>query len=476
MVHPIVLIHGYGGEGRPSEVQRIYGDLPEVLYHRYGQRRPVIINLSRFITLEDGVSLYDLAQALHQALRRPEHRYLLESGFNAIVHSTGGLLLRTWLRHFSPRPSPLKHAVHLAPAHFGSGWAHLGRGQLARWFREVFQHAEPGTRILEALELGSPYAWDLHTWFLDHPVAETFGTFEYVMVGSEADSRWFALPLRYAHEDGSDGVVRVAAANLNYRWLVLEPEPEAQAPTSHAPIRRFYRLKFAKTAPPVPFAVLPRCAHSGKPLGIVTGHEPRETLLRLLDRALTDTTPSDYRKSMEVFQQATQHTYQQVAQEPPPPWFKPWERLWNRKQQYDPHAMVVLRFVDQFGAPVPHVDIYFRAAPRARRARTRRIADLLEHHHRNHQHPSTHVFYLRTATFQESQGRWVSLLDNVQGFTLQVTATEPETRDIQYVPFSWPLNAPDLAPLVHPHQTTLVEIRLLRYGRKRLFRLYPYRP
>ncbi len=61
MILPIVLIHGYGGEGRPSEVRQIYGDLPEVLYHRYGTPRPVVINLSRFITLEDGVTLYDLA-------------------------------------------------------------------------------------------------------------------------------------------------------------------------------------------------------------------------------------------------------------------------------------------------------------------------------------------------------------------------------------------------------------------------------
>ncbi len=470
---PIVLIHGYGGEGRPSEVRRIYGDLPEVLAHRYGGVRPVVINLSRFVTLEDGVRLYDLAQALHHALQQPEHRYLLEKGFNAIVHSTGGLLIRTWLRYFSPRPSPLRHAIHLAPAHFGSGWAHLGRGQLARWYREVFQHAEPGTQILATLELGSPYAWDLHTWFLEHPVGKTFGTREYVMVGSEADTRWFALPLRYAHEDGSDGVVRVAAANLNYRWLVLEPDPRALGSSPPGPLKSFYRLKFLKTSPPVPFAVLPHCAHSGTPLGIVTGHEPRKALLRLLDRALTDETPEDDRRTLQAFQKQTRRTYEQVAHEPDPPWFKPWARLWNRKQQYDPHAMVLLRLVDQFGQPVAHVDIYHRAR---RRMQTRRIHDLLEHHHRNQQHPGTHVFYLRTTTYDEGTGQWRSLLDRIGGFQIQITATEPETRDIRYVPFSWPLAGRELAPLIQPHETTLVEIRLLRISRERLFRLYPFRP
>ncbi len=472
MVLPIVFIHGYGGEGRPAEVRRIYGDLPEVVYHRYGHQRPVVINLSRFLTLEDGVSLWDLAQALHRALRKPEHRHLMESGFNVLVHSTGGLLIRTWLRHFSPRPSPLKHAIHLAPAHFGSGWAHLGRGQLARWFRRVFQHAEPGVRILQALELGAPYTWDLQTWFLQHPTYRTFGTFEYVMVGSEADSRWFALPLRYAHEDGSDGVVRVAAANLNYRWLRIHPAPEALT-GSGQPLRSFYRLEFTRTAPRVPFAVLAHCAHSGKPLGIVVGAEPREQLLRLLDRALTDENPADYQKTRQVFHDATVQTYQQIAQEESPTWFKPWEHLWNRRQQYDPHAMVIFRFTDQFGEPVSDVDIYFRSA---RSRRTRQISSLIEHHHRNSQHPGTHVFYLRTHTFDEKKNTWVPRVANLAPFTLEVTATEPETREITYVPLRWPLAGQDLTPLIHPHQTTLVEIQLFRTGRERLFRLYPYRP
>ncbi len=472
MILPIVLIHGYGGEGRPAEVRRIYGDLPEVLYHRYGTPRPVVINLSRFITLEDGVTLYDLAQALHRALQQPEHRFLLEKGFNAIVHSTGGLLIRTWLRYFSPRPSPLRHAFHLAPAHFGSGWAHLGRGQLARWFRQVFQHAEPGTRILNALELGSPFAWDLHTWFLTHPVRRTFGTFEYVMAGSEADSRWFALPLRFAHEDGSDGVVRTAAANLNYRWLRLAPDPEALQAEGR-PLKRFYHLEFLRTAPRTAFAVLAHCAHSGKSLGIVTGREPREQLLALLDRALTDETPADYRKSLQVFEEVTRETYRRVAREETPAWFRPWEHIWDRRRQYDPHAMVVFRVVDQFGEPVPHLDLYFRAA-RARR--TLQVSDLIEHHHHNTQHAGTHVFYLRTHTFQETTGTWIPRIKNLGAFVLQVTATEPETRDLRYVPLTWPLAGADLAPLIRPHETTLVEIQLYRYGRDRLFRLYPYRP
>src|SRR5439155_26217765 len=37
----------------------------------------------------------------------------------------------------------------------------------------------------------------------------------------------FEFPVRYAHEDGSDGVVRVSASNLNFNYLEIGPKTDA---------------------------------------------------------------------------------------------------------------------------------------------------------------------------------------------------------------------------------------------------------
>ena len=47
---------------------------------------------------------------------------------------------------------------------------------------------------------------------------------EFVIVGTQADASWFEFPVRYAHEDGSDGVVRVSAANLNFNHFEIGPK------------------------------------------------------------------------------------------------------------------------------------------------------------------------------------------------------------------------------------------------------------
>ena len=56
---------------------------------------------------------------------------------------------------------------------------------------------------------------------------EDYKVQEFIIIGTQADPDWFEFPIRYAHEDGSDGVVRVAAGNLNFNYLVVTPNESA---------------------------------------------------------------------------------------------------------------------------------------------------------------------------------------------------------------------------------------------------------
>jgi hypothetical protein len=240
-MEPVVLLHGYSSEGpdprsgKPSdrEIAGIYGSLPADLQRRFAPGI-VPVNLSRYASLYDNVDLDDIALALDRALRS-DHKELMESGFNVIVHSTGALVARNWIRRFWTerdaagrlKPCPVRRIIHLAGANFGSGWAHLGESELAKWGRLLFVGGtERGLSVLEGLELGSNFNLDLHTHFLPagQDMLEDYGVMEFVVIGSQVTSTMAAqIPIRYGKEDGSDGVVRVSAGNLNFHYLRIAP-------------------------------------------------------------------------------------------------------------------------------------------------------------------------------------------------------------------------------------------------------------
>ena len=139
---------------------------------------------------------------------------------DAIVHSTGALVIRDWLqRHYTPSRVPIKRLLMLAPANFGSPLAHKGRsfiGRVWKGFITKRPEGEPfatGTQILKGLELASPYTWRLAerdrfgrggTMYQPGNVLCT------VLVGNRGYDGIRAI----ANEDGSDGTVRVSTANM----------------------------------------------------------------------------------------------------------------------------------------------------------------------------------------------------------------------------------------------------------------------
>ncbi len=191
---PIVLIHGYSSEGKNTKVEDIYGNLPDDLRDAFGDGSVVEIDLARWVSLNDGIAIDDVSFALNRALTSNRYRRLLNSGFHVAIHSTGALVVRNWIRLFSPKPSPIANLVHLAGANFGSGLAHIGRGQLARWGRLIFQGVGRGMRVLNELEFGSTKTLDMHHHFLT-PGNDMFDDYQVQEASSVrkpcANSGWF---------------------------------------------------------------------------------------------------------------------------------------------------------------------------------------------------------------------------------------------------------------------------------------------
>ena len=217
---PIVILHGW------SDVSVSFEPLAKLLRAKLNGRNVSIIRLADYISMEDEVRFDDIVSAMARAWER--NRLPTGAGsVDAIVHSTGGLVIRDWLqRNYGPSEAPVKHLLMLAPANFGSPLAHKGRSLAGRIWKGFFAKRpagaafETGTHILKSLELASPYTWDLAERDRFGEGGEMYSPGNVlctVLVGQDAGGVSNAI----ANEDGWDGTVRVATANMNCARMTL---------------------------------------------------------------------------------------------------------------------------------------------------------------------------------------------------------------------------------------------------------------
>ena len=479
-MEPILLIHGYSSEGKNTPASRIYGELPNLLKNSFGADKVREINLARWISLDDGISLRDVSFALDRALKK-EHQYLLESGFHVVVHSTGALVIRDWIKTYSCKPSPVKNLVHMAGANFGSGLAHIGRGQLARWGRFLFSGTEPGMQILNELEFGSWKTLDLHKHFLemDHKMRDDYEVQEFCLIGSQAlsgslQSLAKIIPIRYIREDSSDNTVRTAASNPDFIYIPVTPlartaqlsaeyiEQQIRKREQDKSVSQFYHVdkSYLENSPSIPFALLYETAHSGKDLGIVQGKHVKRRVLPLLKKALK--TPFDknkYERMHKIFNLHTEKTLLQVAA------LKKSDQEWNKQAQYEAHCQVIFRIRDQYGNRVSDSDITFRSVKKDNKFR---LEKMIEDRHENRKYPGTFCFYFRTARFN-GRKRYKNLLDNISDLNVEITAYEAGSKDICFVPLNVHLSAEQLQKILKPFKTTVFDITLQRLPAARVF-------
>ncbi len=203
----IVIIHGW------SDTASSFEPLASIVRNGLGTP-PVQIRLGDWLSLQDDVTLPDIAEAMQSAWAASGLSFSAHA-HDVIVHSTGALVVREWMtRYFTPATVPIKRFVMLAPANFGSGLAHKGRSFIGRAVKGWGSGFQTGTKVLRSLEIASPYTAALADRDLFDPAARWYGAgavLATVLVGDEGYSGIRAI----ANERGSDGTVRWSTANLN---------------------------------------------------------------------------------------------------------------------------------------------------------------------------------------------------------------------------------------------------------------------
>ncbi|HET8770940.1 MAG TPA: hypothetical protein VFM71_08150 [Gemmatimonadaceae bacterium] len=218
-MHPVLLIHGYSDRGTSFRPWR-----DRLTKAGFDART---IRVATWQSLVNELSVADVAEGFSRALA-------VEAGlgagepFSVLAHSTGSLVMRAWLAADPQRARRVRHFIGLAPANFGSPLAHKGRsflGALAkgnRGFGEDF--LEVGDRILDALELASPFTWHLAErdllgadggWYGDGGAAP----WAYTICGTGSYGWVNGL---FTDPDGSDGVVRWAGSALDVRKFTVD--------------------------------------------------------------------------------------------------------------------------------------------------------------------------------------------------------------------------------------------------------------
>ncbi len=283
----VLLIHGYSASGEDlMPWKRALSDAKIVT---------VPIEVGNYISLNNEVTIKDLGEAFDRALRLTK----FSSGslddqwtFDAIVHSTGMLVLRQWLVSDPyPRDDPrsrtrrLKHLVGLAPATFGSPQAKQGRsflGALVKGNRQIgpdFLNA--GNGILDGLELGSSYTWKLShgDMVCDKPLYDKGPNTPYVTVfiGNQGYTGLAALD----NSPGSDGTVRWAGCALNTRKVSVDFRREPRLENAAGETTRCNITPWLSTR-----LGAPMIAVDGQNHGTIVA-QPRPEVVKLIGRFLS---------------------------------------------------------------------------------------------------------------------------------------------------------------------------------------------
>ena len=426
----IIFVHGWNVTDTNT-----YGKLPEAIQ----KEAPIEwglevthIYLGKYISFNDEVTVYDIARAF-EAARVAELGF--EQEFSCITHSTGAPVLREWVDHFYGKNNlqclPLKHLIMLAPANHGSALAQLGKSRVSRisaWFNGV----EPGQKVLNWLELGSDEQWKLNSEWLDYEFGDHI--FPFVLTGQTIDKKLYDYINSYTAEKGSDGVVRVAAANLNYRIVRLE-----QDNIDSRVLNVIDNVMSAKQK--VGLEVIPDASHSGSDKGIMNSVTLRNRHNKQIVKSI-----------VECLSVETEEEYQSQTIE--------MEHRTTLVQEKSPkYSMLVFRVIDDQGNEIKDFDLYFLAG------NDYRPDKLPKGFHVDTQKNKVNNCHL---IYYVSHSKMANIKDGKIGFRV---VARPENGFCFYRRSEFHSNGVLFDDLLKPNETVMVEITLRRAIDKNTFTL-----
>ncbi|MFH2057689.1 MAG: phospholipase [Pseudomonadota bacterium] len=305
----LIFVHGWSVTNTDT-----YGGMPEALSNAsglYGLNLDIQhIHLGKYISFHDEVTMDDIARAMDRALRDlPGNSDAAITPFSCITHSTGGPVVRFWVDKFYGSQNlnklPLDHLIMLAPANHGSALATIGKARVGRikaWFNGI----EPGQRVLDWLSLGSDGQWELNEKYLNYNYVNN-GFYPFVLTGQGIDHKFYDFLNSYLVEKGSDGVIRVAGASMNYRYISLVQDMHQiirQKPLTYKLVPDCEIRKPNPTA----LGVYGYYCHSGSKMGIMRSVKKNETntpIIKDILKCLKVKNPDDYQARANELSQLT---------------------------------------------------------------------------------------------------------------------------------------------------------------------------
>lgn len=252
MPRQVLIIHGW------SDTSASF--LPLASFLAANGYQPRLLWLGDYISKDDDVGVEDVGKRMAEVIDGMIASKELDASFDMIVHSTGGLVARQWLTsryRGSAEQCPVKRLVMLAPANYGSKLAATGKSLLGRVVKGYDNWFQSGKTMLDNLELASPFQWQLAQRDILIPPGGDAATYyghdrvwPFVVVGTHP---YASLLRQIVNENGSDGTVRVCAANLNAYGVTIDfRETQLEKMFQVWPLRLECRI---------PLAVLPTRTH-----------------------------------------------------------------------------------------------------------------------------------------------------------------------------------------------------------------------
>lgn len=471
---PVVLVHGWSVHNTST-----YGELPARLEAESNNEIQLDIHniwLGKYVSFQDEVQLDDISRAFESALRNELDAASLKTKCVCITHSTGGPVIRNWIYKYyiatgKMSECPVSHLIMLAPANFGSALAILGKMRLSR-IKSWIEGVEPGKGVLDWLELGSPESWDLNVKWMNHfkslPYRETF--FPFVISGQSIDRSLYDHVNSYTGEPGSDGVVRLAAANLNAGYYRFVQEQPAKATDGLALIQAAgEQITASNTA----FAIAGGRSHSGDLMGILRSIKrgpDNHPVVKLILDCIRVKSGENY---VSLCGQFEKHSSKVLAEEKVEV-----EDLFLLKDRYfihDTYSMLIFRIRDEYGNAIGNYDIIFTGGDND--SENHLPENFLTDKQRNSRSPGFMTFYFNTAVMLGSEP-----VTNKKKVTIRKRLPGAKSLGFRIIPYTdkgfvhfLPAilkGTPELLnKLLVPNQTTLIDVEMKRIVHEGVFEL-----
>lgn len=447
----IVFVHGWSVTNTDT-----YGGLPVALARNASPKLDLQFThlyLGKYVSFADEVKVDDIARGMQQAIATEVLPKLAkDERFACITHSTGGPVVRKWIDLYyrdKLDKCPLGHLVMLAPANHGSALAQLGKGRIAR-MKFYKDGVEPGTGVLDWLELGSDQGWELnHEWLAYDCVAG--GLYPFVLAGQKIDRACYDNLNAYTDEAGSDGVVRVAAANLNY-GLIRLVQTDGDLLLSKDD-------RSAKTA----LGVLPGRSHSGTDFGILgsvkADDDGSHPTVKWVLRCLGVGSAAAYNRLVKDLEDLTAKTQKKEEEDKVKTLF-----LFERTFLTNRYCMLVIRLIDDRGNNLPDYDVLFTAGPTY--DPNNLPPGFFVDRQRNQLNPGKLTYYIDYKKMDD----WLSKPELAGKFGVRITA-RPTEGFAYYTVAEHRGTFAALKRYFEPNQTLMIEVKLKRHVVEGVFRL-----